>query len=376
MVRASGTELTLGDAFASVEVCLAEPSAAREGDLVVVSGRLGKRRLLDAVLRERFAWPTPRGDGEVARFGWQGVGRNLLGRAAAFEEIRSYFAEAGFVEVDTPVRVRTPGLDFHVDALGAEQGYLSTSPEFQMKRLLVGGVPRCFQLAHCFRKDEVGRWHEPEFAMLEWYRAFAGQDEVMADTEALVERVVRRLSGKAKLALPDGRRLDARAPFERLTVREAFRRHAGVPDAVALAESDEDRFFELLVGVVEPALAALPRPVFLCEYPAAQASLARRSPGDPRVAERFELYAAGVELCNGFGELTDPAEQRARFREDRALRRRAGKPVYELDERFLAALGEGMPPAGGNALGVDRLVALALGQADVASVQAFPRGWL
>ncbi|MBK7582840.1 MAG: EF-P lysine aminoacylase GenX [Myxococcales bacterium] len=309
----------------------------------------------------------------MARFTWRGVGRNLQARAAAFATIRAYFAEQAFIEVDTPQRVGTPGLDFHIDALRAEAGFLVTSPEFQLKRLLVGGVPRVYQLAHCFRADESGPLHEPEFAMLEWYRAFSGQEAVMADTEAIVSRVVERVAGKLTLKRPDGTRLELRPPFRRSTVREAFKRHAGVADAVDLAESDEARFFELLVERVEPALARARRPVFLCDYPATQASLARRSPEDPRVAERFELYAGGIELCNGFGELTDPKEQRRRFVAERRARKLAGRPAYRVDARFLSALDAGMPPSGGNALGVDRLVALALGSADIGAVMPFPR---
>lgn len=370
---AEGPRLVLSDALASVDVTLVRASEARPGDLVVVVGRWSGRQLVDAELRDRFPYPTPRGAGEIARFTWRSVGEHLAARAGAMAEIRDYFAGAGFLEIDTPARVRTPGLDLHVDALRAEGGFLSTSPEFQMKRLLVGGVPRCFQLARCFRAEELGALHEPEFTMLEWYRAFAGTAEVMADTEAVVERVVTRVSGKPRVVLADGRRIDVRAPFARLTVRDAFRRHAGLRDAVDLAATDEDRFFQLLVDVVEPALAKRRRPVFLVEYPANQASLARRCPDDPSVAERFELYLGGVELCNGFGELTCPVEQRARFEADRRARRRARRPVYDLDERFLAALEEGMPPAGGNALGVDRLVALALGLSTIRDVQAFPR---
>lgn len=374
--RARGTELLVSDALASVSVALRAPALVSEGDLVIVTGRLAGARLLDAVIRERFPCPSPRGDGEVARLAWQGVGRHLALRAAAFETIRDYFRAAGFLEVDTPIRVRTPGLDLHVDALEAEGGYLSTSPEFQMKRLLVGGIPRCFQLVHCFRKDEHGPLHEPEFCMLEWYRAFSGVEAVMADTEIVVERVLTRLAGRPRARLPDGRPIDARAPFARLTVRDAFRRHAGVADAVDLAASDEDRYFQLLVDRVEPALARRRRPLFLTDYPATQASLARRTPSDPSVAERFELYVGGVELCNGFGELTCPTEQRARFTADQRARRRQRRPAYALDPRFLAALEEGMPPAGGNALGVDRLVALALGAPAIRDTLAFPWSWV
>ncbi|HSU39100.1 MAG TPA: amino acid--tRNA ligase-related protein, partial [Polyangiaceae bacterium] len=246
--------------------------------------------------------------------------------------------------------------------------------ELALKRLLVGGLPRIFELARVLRADEQGPLHEPEFTLLEWYRAFAGFEAVLADTERLVARVARRVRGRAELVLPDGRRVDARPPFERLSVREAFRRHAGVADAAALAADDESRYFELLVGRVEPALERLTRPVFLLDYPLSQAALARPSPRDPSVAERFELYAGGVELSNGYGELTDPVEQARRFRAERRARRAAGRPTYPTDERFLAALREGMPPSSGNALGVDRLVMLVTGAKSIAEIVAFPAG--
>ncbi len=246
-----------------------------------------------------------------------------------------------------------------------------------MKRLLAGGVPRCFQVCRCFRRGEVGQRHNPEFTMLEWYRAFAGVDLVMDDTEALVRHVARAL-GAGEAVEVEGIRVDLSAPFERLPVAGAFARWAGVSEeeAISLASTDEERFFRLLVDAVEPALARSPRPVFLVDYPAPFASLARLSTADPRVAERFELYVAGVELCNGFGELTDPAEQRARLLHDQAERARLGKPVYPIDERFLAALEEGMPPSAGNALGLDRLIAVCLGTASIGAVTAFPAGWL
>jgi len=364
--------LRLADAFGALDVLGIRDSSLREGELVVVRGRLSRGKLVGAELLERQPARCPRGDGDVARFLWGGVGPRLRARAHAFGVIRAYFAEQGFLEVDAPQRVRTPGLDLHVGALRAEGGYLVTSPEFQLKRLLVGGVPRLYFLGHCFRKDEAGPLHEPEFTMLEWYRAFEPPDSMLADTEAIVERVVTELAGKPAVRFADGGKVDVRAPFERLAVREAFRRFAGVSDAVDLAETDEDRFFQLLVDRVEPALARRRRPVFLCEYPSTQASLAAKNDADPRVADRFELYVGGVELSNGFRELTDAREQRARFRADQRMRRRSKKPVYQLDERFLGALEEGLPPSTGNALGVDRLIALALGESRIDASIAFP----
>jgi lysyl-tRNA synthetase class 2 len=287
--------------------------------------------------------------------------------------------------VETPLVVPSPGLDVHLDAprvhTKAGERYLITSPEYQMKRLLSGGLERIYQIGKCFRNDEVGERHQPEFTMLEWYRAFAGMEEVMRDTEELVAHVARAARRRwhdddlheperAFLYLQDGDiKVDVTPPWPRLTVREAFDRYAGMSMDEALR--DEERFYRLLVERVEPALAALGA-VFLCEYPVSQASLARKKPGDPSVAERFEAYVAGVELCNGFGELTDPIEQRARLERDQDERRARDLPVYPIDEAFLAALEQGMPPSGGNALGLDRLVMLTLGATHIEDVLAIP----
>ena len=363
--------VTLADALAQVVVYGTE-LVCEPGDLVVVEGRFERGALRGARMVERAPCPSPRGGGEVARFVWDGVGGKLYARARALASIRELFGERGFVEVQTPLRVRAPGVDQHLDAVRAEGGYLITSPELFMKRLLVGGLPRIYELARVSRANERGSLHEPEFTLLEWYRAFAGQEEIQADTEAVVERVARALRGRPELVTPSGRVIDVKAPFPRLTVRDAFRRWAGVRDASRLAQRNPDRYFELLVERIEPKLALLRRPVFLCDYPSSQAALARRSAADPSVAERFELYVGGVELSNGYGELTDPVEQERRFRAENARRKKRRQRVYPLDREFLAALGEGMPRAGGNALGVDRLIMLALGEANVQRVVAFP----
>lgn len=373
VLACDANRLVIADAFARVSATGRELGAS-PGDLVVVSGRVARGVLVDARLEERRELPEPRGDGMTSRFTFAGTATRLAARARVTSEIRAFFAERGFVEVETPIRVPAPGVDAHVDAVKSAGQFLVTSPELALKRLLVGGMPRVFELARVLRVDEQGPLHEPEFRLLEWYRAFASQDEVIADTEALVARVARRLRGRAELVTPDGRKLDARPPFPRVTVREAFRRFAGERDASALAAADEARFFELLVGRVEPALAAWERPVFLVDYPISQAALARPSPSDPNVAERFELYAGGVELSNGYGELTDPVEQARRFRAEKLARKASGRPTYPTDQRFLAALREGMPPASGNALGVDRLVMLATGAKSVAEVIALPAG--
>ncbi len=302
--------------------------------------------------------------------------KRLAERARVLRDVRDFFAARGYLEVETPIAIPSPGLDLHLDAFEAiptgiaQKGaarFLSTSPEYQMKRLLVDGHPRIFQVTRAFRAGELGERHNPEFTILEFYRAHTGVDAIMRDTEQLVARVT---GGSARIG---ERAIDTRPPFARMTVLEAFERFAKTPPAetLRLAEADEDRFFRLLVDEVEPALAALDHAIFVTEYPATQASLARKKPGDPRVAERFELYVAGVELCNGFGELTDAVEQRARFVRDREERARRGKPVYPIDERFLEALARGMPESSGNAIGLDRLVAIAAGTTAIGDVLAF-----
>jgi lysyl-tRNA synthetase class 2 len=246
-----------------------------------------------------------------------------------------------------------------------------------MKRLLVGGLPRIFQLSHVFRRGETGARHNPEFTMLEWYRAFCGIDDVMRDTELLVAEIASSIHPNRAVSGEHGPVAIA-PPFPRIPVVEAFRRFAGISqdDVLAMAENDPETYFRMLVDKVEPALSLEPTPVFLVDFPISQASLARAKPSDPEVCERFELYVGGVELCNGFGELTDPGEQRRRLVADQAARMAAGKPVYPVDERFLAALGEGMPPSAGNALGVDRLIALCTGEREIARVMPFPAGHL
>ncbi len=371
---ARGDTLHLADAFAVVRATSPEGATIAVGDLVVLEGAANGAEIDDARLVARHEPEAPLVVGELARTRTHDA---LRRRAEVMTTVRAFFAERGFVEVETPCAVPSPGLDLHLDAFEVPGlGFLQTSPEYQMKRLLAGGVPRCFQIARCFRRGEIGRRHNPEFTMLEWYRAFAEFDEVVEDTEALVKNVLARFDRREVIV--EGVAIDVTRPFERITVAEAFARWADTEadDVFAMAEHDEDRFFRLLVDAVEPGIARVGTGVFLTMYPAKLASLARLSPADPRVAERFELYVGGLELSNGFGELTDPVEQRARFERDQAERRAAGKPVYPIDERFLAALREGMPPAAGNALGLDRLVALALGADAIADVMAFPHAWL
>jgi elongation factor P--(R)-beta-lysine ligase len=357
--------LVVADAFARVAIELSRKSALSPGDLVVVSAKPGGKRLTDGKVLTRIACPTPKATGEFYRLVFTGEAERLRDAARAASAVRAFFVERDFVEVSTPWRVPAPGVDFHLDAVPADGQYLITSPELDMKRLLVGGMPRIFQLSHVARADESGPLHAPEFTMLEWYRAFADLEAMLGDTEQLVRSVVRGLCGEDEVFVLGKRKVTVAKPFLRLTVREAFQRYAGVKDAARLAARDEDRYFELMVSKVEPALAELPQPVFLTHYPISQAALSRPHAGDETVAERAELYFGGVELCNAYGELTDSVEQRRRFVAEAKRRKALGRPVYPLDERFLSALVEGLPPCAGNALGFDRLVMVATNRSEI-----------
>lgn len=273
-------------------------------------------------------------------------------RARVVREIRAFFDERGFIEVDTPVRIPAPAPEPHIDCPPCGGWYLRASPELQMKKLLAAGMERIYQIGPCFREGEHGRRHSPEFTMLEWYRANADYNDIAFDMEALVAGVLESA----------GRRLGG--PFRRLPVREAYRRFAGWDPVAAF---DQDRFDFDMATKVEPNLPK--SPTFLVDYPAAAASLSRLKADDPRVAERWELYVDGMELANAFTELTDPAEQRARFEAAKAERRELGESDYPLDDDFLAVLGA-MPPSGGVALGVDRLVMLACGAESIDEVRA------
>lgn len=289
----------------------------------------------------------------------------LLLRSRVLHAIRCFFHERGFVEVETPVRLHTPALELHIDAEPSGDHWLRTSPELHMKRLLAQGHDKIFQMGPCFRRGERGDRHHPEYTMLEWYRSHADYTNILADTKALVAQVAQTVKGGTSIRYL-GHPIDLLPRWERLTVSDAFRQHAGWDPVETF---DEGRFNTDLVEKVEPRL---PRdvPCVLADYPAEAAALARRKPENPRVAERWELYIGGLELANAYSELTDPAEQRARFEACAASRRKLGKDVYPLDEAFLAALAD-MPPSGGIALGVDRLVMLLADAATLDDVIAF-----
>ena len=326
----------------------------------------------------------------------------LLARGRIQSALRQWFADQGFVEVDPAVLQVSPGNEAHLHGFATElldetgQGrpmYLHTSPEFAMKKLLAAGETRIFALTHVFRNRERTRRHSPEFTMLEWYRVDEDYIRLMDDSMAVL-RLACQAAGTSFLSWR-GIQCDPALPPERLTVSGAVARHAGIDllasispdgntDTAALARQMADRglrvapddtwsdLFSALLVLVEPHLGQ-GRVTVLDQYPAAEAALARRVPGDARLSERFEFYACGVELANGFGELTDPGEQRRRFEAEMDEKARVYGHRYPLDEDFLAALAL-MPPAAGIALGFDRLVMLAVNAPQIEDVIWTPIG--
>lgn len=319
--------------------------------------------------------------------GARGMSReDLRLRATVIRRIRAFFEARDVLDVDTPALsvAGTPDLALasmttRVAALAGASHYLHTSPEYAMKRLLAAGSGDIFQLCRVFRDGELGRWHEPEFTLLEWYRVGFDEHALMDEVFALVADVL-------------GDRLPA-LKMERLSYAEAFDRHLGIDphrhDAKTVqslaaklgsrgidapTNLGHDELLDLALGtVIGPSLAA-DAATFVYDYPASQAALAEIKTTHPPVAARFELFVAGLEIGNGFRELTDAREQRRRFETDLASRRAAGRPTPPLDEAFLAALESGLPPCAGVAIGVDRLIAIAAGATSLAEVVPFAHG--
>jgi elongation factor P--(R)-beta-lysine ligase len=292
---------------------------------------------------------------------------------------RHFFAERGVLEVETPILSTAAVSDPQIESLATRAAgiaaplYLCTSPEYAMKRLLAAGSGDIYQICRVFRDAERGRWHNPEFTLLEWYRQGFDDAALMSEVEALIGSL-----------LAPHRRLE---PAERLSYSAALQRHAGVDPhrageralaeaahahgVVCDADLDRDAKLDLLMGLIVGPRLGFERPCFICDYPASQAALARIKPGSPPVAARFELYLDGVELANGFHELKLAGEQRERFEQDLRLRRARGRPEPPVDERLLAALAAGLPDCAGVALGFDRLVAIALAAPRLADAMAF-----
>ena len=312
-------------------------------------------------------------------------------RAAFFHSLRSFFVRQQFLEVDTPIRQPLLIPELNIEPLASEGWFLQASPELCMKRMLAAGCDRIFQLCNCFRKGERGRLHLEEFTMLEWYRTNVGYDDLMADCEALLGSLLADLAGMAPCAVDgaalrvgdgqgwssaagakdgtgatDGRLISLQTPWDRLSVHEAFARYSPVTIEQAMAD---DVFDAILVEYVEPNLGK-DRPLFLYDYPVELGSLARSKEGNPRLAERFELYINGIELANGFTELTDSHEQRQRFEQELSMMEEGRRQRSLMPERFLDDLAH-LDRAAGIAMGVDRLLMLLMGKQSVGKVVSF-----
>lgn len=316
--------------------------------------------------------------------GWQPTApiANLLKRAKIVNEIRHFFADRGVLEVETPTMSQATVTDVHLRAFetqftgpGAAQGitlYLMTSPEYHMKRLLAAGSGPIYQMGRSYRNEEAGRYHNPEFTMLEWYRPHYDMYRLINEVDDLLQQTLECESAES-LSYQQAflRYLD----IDPLTAeKDKLREVAAKLDVSNIADTEEDRdtILQLLFMVgVEPHIG-LEKPTFIYHFPASQASLAEISSEDHRVAERFEVYYKGVELANGFRELTDAAEQRQRFERDNRKRASMGLPEQPIDENLLAALEHGFPECAGVALGIDRLIMLALGAERISDVIAFP----
>jgi len=287
-------------------------------------------------------------------------------RAKILQEIRNFFIAGGYLEIETPTLIPAPAPEFHIDTMICHGLFLHPSPELCMKRLLAAGYGKIFQICRCFRQHERGARHLPEFTMLEWYRREADYRDLMAECEDIVLHLATTL-GHGGAVSYQGQIIRLQKPWERITVHAAFEKYAHLSVEEALAG---DCFDEILTAQVEPNLGR-ERPTFLYDYPLAMGALARIKREDVSVAERFELYMAGMELANAFTELADGEEQRRRFVQEEDNRRRAGKPPYPTPEPFLESL-RGLGESAGIAVGLDRLVMIFADALHIDDVVAFP----
>jgi lysyl-tRNA synthetase class 2 len=315
----------------------------------------------------------------------------LARRALVIARIREFFGRRNFLEVDTPQLANLPGMEPNLEVFKTKYNgrdgsgrymYLTTSPEYAMKKLLAAGYEKIFQICKSYRNREEGSsLHNPEFTLLEWYRAYSDYTAMMKDTEELVGFVAGKIGGC---------RVNVSAPWDRMKVQDAFLKYAGVDGDVltdagrlrgAVREKGynvdentnyEQLFYLIFLNEIEKKLGAK-KPVILYDFPAQMASLAKLCEDDPAYAQRFEVYVDGIELCNAFTELNDPEEQRKRLEREKRERAAAGREVYDIDESFIEALRFGMPPSGGNALGVDRLMMLIFGVEEIKNILYFPQ---
>ena len=293
------------------------------------------------------------------------IERNLKLRARTVQAVRDFFIGKDYLEIETPCRIPAPAPEEHIDAQFSGNWYLQTSPELCMKRLLATGYPHIFQICKCFRQNERGNKHLPELTMLEWYASETNYFDMMAQTEDLIGYVSENINSGNHLVY-QGNKIDLKKPWPKISVAEAFEKFTSTTLESAFSE---DLFDEVMTSEIEPNLGRK-RPVFLYDYPASFAPLAMAKPGNPSLAQRFELYIAGLELCNAYTELTNPEEQKKRFEIEQKKRHALGKRVYPMPEKFLESL-KSMPAASGNALGIDRLVMLFADTTKIDDVVAF-----
>lgn len=294
---------------------------------------------------------------------WQLVRKQntLIKRARIVQQIRAFFIDRDFLEVETPHRIPANAPELFIDAVASEKWFLQTSPELCMKRLLAAGYPQLFQICRCWREGERSKTHLPEYTMLEWYRSHCDYQQLMDDCE----RLLLHLCPDNVLKWQE-KSIDLTPPWPRMTIVEAFKLFSPISLKTAL---ETDEFDTTIALEIEPRLPQ-GKPLFLTEYPAKHASLARKKSTNPHVAERFELYIGGMEIANAFSELTDPDEQRQRFLLEESQRRAVGKPPYPTPEPFLNELAT-LPPAAGIALGVDRLMMLLCDKYEIDEVVTF-----
>ena len=281
-------------------------------------------------------------------------------RAEVVRGIRRFFEGRGYLEVDTPIRVKTPALEDHIDAEPSGEKWLRTSPELHMKRMVCDGYEKIFQIGPCFRQGERGMHHLPEYTMLEWYQVGVDSSVILIETLDLLRSVAQ------KVKMPSTGGLEQEPIM--VTISDVFSQVAGWDP---IKSFDSDRFDLDLIEKVEPWIEKQKSPIVVKDFPVERAALARIKQDDRPVADRWELYVGGVELANCYTELTDPSEQRRRFQECAKLRKKDGRPVYPLDERFLQAMDQKMPDCAGIALGVDRLIMLFAELDDISQVVAF-----
>jgi len=379
--------------------CENVPTGIKAGDFVEVNGAVGEEGFTVNQMRLLASANGEWSGGDWARFNGTGkrLRQNLYLRARILDAVHRFFNQQHFLAVETPVLGRASAQEEHIRLFSTqyraegtkeeEPFYLAPSPELYMKRMLGAGLERIFQISRSFRNGETGAFHNPEFTLIEWYRAYASYEEIMADVENLVAFVAEQVLGKSAIVRA-GKEIDLRPPWERITVHRAFARWANIDLGVCATRVDlirrarelgygsarpedswEDLFHKILLERVEPQLAEIGA-VHLVDYPRQLAALARMKEGQPAIAERTEAYIGGVELSNGYTELNDPIEQRRRFMAGARSGFTGEDPP--LDQVFLAAMERGFPPAGGVALGMDRLIMLIAGAAKLDQVIAFP----